>query len=64
MVYCFLPETAGRTLEAIDFLFASKSPFTWDEEKEFRVRMDEFESGQRAFAEKTREADSYLEQTV
>ena len=40
MVYCFLPETAGRSLEAIDHLFASKSPFTWNEEKEFRLRME------------------------
>ena len=40
IVYCFLPETSGRTLEAMDFLFASKSPFTWDEEREFRIRMD------------------------
>lgn len=40
MVYCFLPETAGRSLEAIDHLFASKSPFTWNEEKEFRLRIE------------------------
>lgn len=40
MVYCFLPETAGRSLEAIDHLFASQSPFTWNEEKEFRLRME------------------------
>lgn len=39
IVYTFFPETSGRTLEAIDFLFASKSPFTWDEEKEFRLRV-------------------------
>lgn len=40
MVYCFLPETSGRSLEAIDHLFASKSPFTWNEEEEFRLRME------------------------
>lgn len=42
IVYCFFPETAGRTLEQIDFLFASKSPFVWDEEKEFAKRMVHF----------------------
>lgn len=43
IIYCFFPETAGRTLEAMDFLFASKSPFTWDEEAEFQKRMAELE---------------------
>lgn len=42
IVYCFFPETAGRTLEQIDFLFASKSPFVWDEEKEFAKHMVDF----------------------
>jgi hypothetical protein len=42
LIYCFFPETAGRTLEQIDFLFASKSPFVWDEEKEFTKRMTHF----------------------
>jgi hypothetical protein len=41
-IYCFFPETAGRTLEQIDFLFASKSPFVWDEEREFAKRMTQF----------------------
>ena len=35
----FVPVTAGRPLEQIDFLFASKSPFTWEEEKEYRKCM-------------------------
>lgn len=39
LVYCFLPETSGRTLEQIDYLFASKSIFVWNEEKEFEKRM-------------------------
>lgn len=44
IIYCFFPETAGRTLEAMDFLFASKSPFTWEEEKEFQKRVGELEA--------------------
>lgn len=44
IIYCFFPETAGRTLEQMDFLFASKSPFTWDEEREFAKRMAQFEA--------------------
>jgi len=35
IVYCFYPETACRTLEEIDFLFASKTPFVWETEKKF-----------------------------
>lgn len=43
LVYCFLPETAGRSLEAIDFLFAADSPFTWKMEAEFEKRMADFD---------------------
>lgn len=43
-VYCFLPETSGRTLEAMDFLFASRSWFTWEEEKVYRLKMEELEA--------------------
>ena len=32
----------AATLEQIDFLFASKSPFVWEEEKEFAKRMTQF----------------------
>jgi sugar porter (SP) family MFS transporter len=35
VTYCFFPETANRSLEEINMLFASKSPFAWAEEKEF-----------------------------
>jgi MFS family permease len=43
IIYCFFP-AAGRTLDAMDFLFASKSPFTWHEEAEFKKRIAELES--------------------
>ncbi|KAK3935284.1 general substrate transporter [Diplogelasinospora grovesii] len=56
LIYCFFPETAGRTLEAMDFLFASKSPFTWHEEAEFKKRMAELES--RVQANSGKETDS------
>lgn len=41
MVYCFYPETSCRTLEEIDFLFASKTPFVWETEKRFRELKEE-----------------------
>ncbi|KAK5453627.1 hypothetical protein LTS15_006814 [Exophiala xenobiotica] len=36
MVYCFYPETSCSTLEEIDLLFASKSPFVWETERNFK----------------------------
>ncbi|GFF97762.1 hypothetical protein IFM53868_09388 [Aspergillus udagawae] len=42
IIYCFFPETASRTLKLINFLFASKSPFGWDKEKEFAKLMAQF----------------------
>lgn len=35
LVWAFYPETANRTLEEMDLLFASKSPFVWDAEENF-----------------------------
>ncbi|KAK4698355.1 hypothetical protein P7C70_g7926, partial [Phenoliferia sp. Uapishka_3] len=40
-VYLFYPETANRTLEEIDFLFISDSPFVWHAEAEFARRKAE-----------------------
>ncbi|CCM00851.1 uncharacterized protein FIBRA_02894 [Fibroporia radiculosa] len=36
LVWAFYPETANRTLEEMDHLFMSKSPFVWDEEAYFK----------------------------
>ena len=46
MVWALYPETANRTLEEMDYLFMSKSPFVWDEEENFR-RMKEQEQRDR-----------------
>jgi hypothetical protein len=35
VVYCFFPETAGRSLESIDLLFRSNSWFVWNNEKDY-----------------------------
>ena len=35
-VWAFYPETANRTLEEVDLLFASSSPLAWDNERHFR----------------------------
>ncbi|KAJ3481093.1 hypothetical protein NLI96_g7901 [Meripilus lineatus] len=35
MVWALYPETANRTLEEMDLLFASESPWVWDEEAHF-----------------------------
>lgn len=43
LVYLFWPETAKRSLESIDWLFESKVPFTWVQERRYRAAMDEFD---------------------
>lgn len=39
-IYLFYPETRNRTLESIDYLFSTSSPFYWDMERAFRLCMD------------------------
>ncbi|KAJ5349146.1 uncharacterized protein N7506_002399 [Penicillium brevicompactum] len=41
IVWAFYPESSQRTLEEIDLLFASKSPFVWDAESSFSTFMAE-----------------------
>ncbi|KZT00626.1 general substrate transporter [Laetiporus sulphureus 93-53] len=49
MVWAFYPETANRTLEEMDHLFMSKSPFVWAEEAYFRKwKQGEIEAASRA----------------
>ncbi|KAI0698285.1 general substrate transporter [Cytidiella melzeri] len=46
MVWALYPETANRTLEEMDLLFASESPWVWEEEKHFarlKAERPEFE---------------------
>ena len=43
LVWAFYPETANRTLEEMDYLFMSKSPFVWDEEANFKRMKEEAE---------------------
>lgn len=43
MIWAFYPETANRTLEEMDHLFMSESPFVWEEEAYFRKWKEEGE---------------------
>ncbi|KAJ3820636.1 general substrate transporter [Lentinula raphanica] len=51
MVWALYPETANRTLEEMDLLFASKSPFVWEEEKNFRRLKAEMEASGKGIEE-------------
>jgi len=41
LVWAFYPESSQRTLEEIDMLFTSKSPFVWEAESSFAKLMAE-----------------------
>lgn len=41
IVWAFYPESSQRTLEEIDMLFTSKSPFVWEAESNFAKLMAE-----------------------
>ena len=43
LVWALYPETANRTLEEMDYLFMSDSPFVWAEEANFRKMKAEME---------------------
>ncbi|KAF8983617.1 general substrate transporter [Cyathus striatus] len=45
IVWAFYPETANRTLEEMDLLFASRSPLVWDEERTFKKLKAELGGG-------------------
>lgn len=40
IVYLFYPETRNRSLESIDALFSTKSPFYWEMERAYRMHSD------------------------
>jgi hypothetical protein len=52
VVYCFFPETAGRSLESIDLLFRSNSWLVWENEKDFVRLSAEHEAGVTAGVER------------
>ncbi|KAF4981125.1 hypothetical protein F66182_17181, partial [Fusarium sp. NRRL 66182] len=43
VIFCFFPETAGRSLESIDLLFRSNSWFVWRNEKDYERMVREHE---------------------
>ncbi|KAF8882832.1 general substrate transporter [Infundibulicybe gibba] len=47
IVWALYPETANRTLEEVDLLFASSSPWVWEEERCFRELKAKLEGGTR-----------------
>ncbi|KAL1673849.1 general substrate transporter [Schizophyllum commune] len=51
VVYALYPETANRTLEEMDMLFASKSMWTWNEEAHFAKLKAQVASGKATMAE-------------
>ncbi|OIW29302.1 major facilitator superfamily transporter sugar [Coniochaeta ligniaria NRRL 30616] len=57
IIYLFYPETAGRTLESIDTLFSTKSPFNWSMEKAYREHGDVLAEDQRPSFESPRQGD-------
>jgi hypothetical protein len=40
IVYLFYPETCNRSLESIDALFSTQSPFFWEMERAYRLHSD------------------------
>ena len=58
LVWALYPETANRTLEEMDFLFMSDSPFVWNEEANFRRMKEEVERSRAEGRLTTHDSDS------
>ena len=58
LVWALYPETANRTLEEMDFLFMSDSPFVWNEEANFRRMKEEMERSRAEGRLTTKDSDS------
>ncbi|CCM00853.1 uncharacterized protein FIBRA_02896 [Fibroporia radiculosa] len=59
MVWAFYPETANRTLEEMDHLFMSKSPFVWEEEAHFKKWKEEGEPARIRNEPEVRDVDDF-----
>jgi hypothetical protein len=63
VVWAFYPETANRTLEEMEFLFAADMPWVWDAEKtnaKLKAEFDEKQARSLAEEEKTGGAGNLL----
>ncbi|KAL1852328.1 hypothetical protein Plec18170_006056 [Paecilomyces lecythidis] len=58
IVYLFYPETSGRSLESIDALFSTSSPFNWAMEKNYQIHGDVLAEPQRTVSAQMEEKES------
>lgn len=52
------PETSGRSLESIDALFSTSSPFNWAMEKNYQIHGDVLAEPQRTVSAQMEEKES------